>query len=121
MTQIQLLEPSTAGQTELKSGTFSRLKVIQLENDLPPLQSTSNPLEQYTGDTLNGKKNGTGTLVWPDGSRYEGMWENNRANGKGILYHADGDVYEGMWLNDKAHGQGVYRHAHGAVYQGEWF
>ena len=51
-----------------------------------------------------GKKHGQGQQVWPDGSRYDGMWENDQANGQGVLVHADGDVYEGSWLNDKAHG-----------------
>ena len=49
--------------------------------------------------------------MWPDGSKYDGMWENDMANGQGTLYHADGDIYEGLWLNDKAHGHGTYRHA----------
>jgi len=31
----------------------------------------------YTGERLNGKKHGRGTQVWPDSSRYEGMWEND--------------------------------------------
>lgn len=40
-------------------------------------------------------RDGFGTQVWPDGSRYEGYWANDKANGQGKLVHADGDVYEG--------------------------
>lgn len=35
----------------------------------------------YTGQRLLGKKHGQGQQVWPDGSRYDGMWENDQANG----------------------------------------
>lgn len=31
----------------------------------------------YTGERLNGKKHGHGVQIWPDSSRYEGMWEND--------------------------------------------
>jgi hypothetical protein len=31
----------------------------------------------YTGERVNGKKHGRGVQVWPDSSRYEGMWEND--------------------------------------------
>jgi hypothetical protein len=54
----------------------------------------------YTGERVNGLREGYGTAVWPDGSRYEGQWKNDKANGKGKLAHADGDVYEGDWVND---------------------
>lgn len=42
---------------------------------------------------MNGQREGNGTQIWADGSKYIGQWKNNQANGKGILYHADGDVY----------------------------
>ena len=75
----------------------------------------------YTGERLNGKKHGYGVQIWPDASRYEGMWENDQANGMGVLHHADGDIYEGNWLNDKAHGHGTYKHGNGALYVGDWY
>ncbi len=52
--------------------------------------------------------------MWPDGSKYEGIWRGDKANGKGRLIHADGDVYEGEWMDDKAHGKGCYMHFDGA-------
>ena len=58
----------------------------------------------FTGEWLNGLKDGYGQQVWPDGSKYEGDWKNDQANGRGRLVHADGDVYDGDWINDKAHG-----------------
>ena len=52
--------------------------------------------------TEDGLREGKGTQIWIDGSKYVGYWKNDHANGKGRLIHADGDVYEGLWLNDKA-------------------
>jgi len=31
----------------------------------------------YSGDWLGGKRHGHGTLIWADGSRYDGEWRDN--------------------------------------------
>ena len=61
----------------------------------------------YTGQWLDGMRDGIGTQLWPDGSRYEGQWRNDKANGQGKLVHADGDIYEGQWVADRFEGHGV--------------
>eukprot|EP00826_Nyctotherus_ovalis_P049061 TRINITY_DN5861_c0_g1_i10.p2 TRINITY_DN5861_c0_g1~~TRINITY_DN5861_c0_g1_i10.p2 ORF type:complete len:223 (+),score=39.70 TRINITY_DN5861_c0_g1_i10:203-871(+) len=68
----------------------------------------------------NGKREGKGTQLWPDGAKYEGEWRNGKACGKGKFWHVDGDVFEGDWENDKANGYGVYTHKDGAQYNGYW-
>jgi hypothetical protein len=68
----------------------------------------------------DGHREGKGTQIWKDGSKYVGYWKNDQANGKGRLIHADGDVYEGDWYNDKAQGRGTYEHFDGAKYIGDW-
>ena len=40
-------------------------------------------------------RHGYGVQVWPDGAKYEGMWEDGKATGKGKFVHVDGDVYDG--------------------------
>ena len=35
-------------------------------------------------------REGKGTQIWRDGSKYEGYWGNDMANGAGRLIHADG-------------------------------
>ena len=67
-----------------------------------------------------GKREGKGTQIWKDGSKYCGYWKNDQANSKGRLIHADGDVYEGEWYNDKAQGRGTYKHMDGTKYTGDW-
>jgi hypothetical protein len=42
-----------------------------------------------------GFREGTGTMSWTDGARYEGQWKEGFAHGKGIFYHTDGDIYNG--------------------------
>jgi hypothetical protein len=46
----------------------------------------------------NGRADGHGVNVEPDGTRYEGGWRNNAASGSGI-YTKAGVRYEGMWSN----------------------
>jgi hypothetical protein len=35
----------------------------------------------YEGEWLNGKRDGNGKYVWPDGSYYEGDWISDKAHG----------------------------------------
>jgi len=66
------------------------------------------------------ERDGYGVMIWPDGSRYDGMWERNKENGHGRLINANGDVYIGEWVDDEANGKGEYHHQDGAVYIGCW-
>ena len=70
--------------------------------------------------TQYGQREGKGTQIWKDGSKYEGYWKNDQANGYGRLIHSDGDCFYGYWLNDKSHGRGTYEHMDGAKYSGDW-
>ena len=76
----------------------------------------------YTGlINAQGQRDGEGSLIYPDGSRYEGGWTEDLASGKGKVYHSNGDYYEGDWKEGKCHGKGTYVHASGAKYEGDWF
>lgn len=67
-----------------------------------------------------GERDGVGIQLWPDGSKYEGMWRRDKANFKGKMTHANGDVYEGEWKDDKANGFGMFRDTNNAKYEGAW-
>ena len=73
---------------------------------------------QWNRDT--GHREGQGTQIWKDGSKFTGEWDQDQVGGKGRLIHQDGDVYEGTWLNNKAHGRGTYSKINGYQYIGEW-
>lgn len=68
----------------------------------------------------NKQRDGLGVQLWPDGSKYEGMWKDDRCHGKGRMTHANGDVYQGEWKNDMANGHGTFVDTQGAKYTGEW-
>jgi len=75
----------------------------------------------YTGQWMNGERDGLGRQVWPDGSAYLGQWCDGRASGYGQMEHGDGDAYIGQWFNGCAHGRGVFRFQGGvATYEGEF-
>lgn len=67
-----------------------------------------------------GHREGKGTQVWQDGSKFVGVWQKDKVNGQGRLIHQDGDVYYGEWLNDCAHGYGTFERVNGPKYEGFW-
>lgn len=59
----------------------------------------------YTGDFQGGKRHGTGTFLWADGSFYDGKWEDDLPNGYGILYDAVENIqYKGNFTDGKREG-----------------
>ena len=47
-----------------------------------------------------GLSQGQGTLVFPDGARYEGAFEGGSRSGRGLMTWPSGDVYNGLWEDD---------------------
>lgn len=77
---------------------------------------------RFTGNYLDGKKNGEGVFLYPDGSKYEGSWLNDLREGWGTYTYPNGDTYEGEWYQGRRHGQGVYTYKEtGSRYDGNWF
>ena len=98
----------------------------------------------YDGEVVDGKREGVGILLYPNGAAYEGEWHNDEPHGKGAKYKADGTLsYEGLWthgkrktenkritlkdgiyiggvLGNKRHGYGVMDYSNGERYEGDW-
>jgi len=82
---------------------------------------------EYQGHTINGKKNGPGTMFWNNGDIYNGNWRNDKRNGCG-KFESSEFVYEGDWKDDQMHGEGTitwyngvdWTWMEGDVYEGEW-
>ena len=55
----------------------------------------------YEGEVKKGKANGSGTVIFSDGSRFEGQFKKNKIKGKGKYTDVNGVVYEGKWKNGK--------------------
>uniref|UniRef100_A0A6C0ERS7 MORN repeat protein n=1 Tax=viral metagenome TaxID=1070528 RepID=A0A6C0ERS7_9ZZZZ len=59
----------------------------------------------YQGDLIYGYKNGCGTLYYPNGHSYEGLWENDTENGFGMyIDNRDNVLVSGNKKNGKYHG-----------------
>ena len=75
---------------------------------------------KYTGERIDGKKEGSGKYEWNDGTIYEGQFLNDEINGQGKLTIPQQGTYEGTFVNGKRSGQGTYTFANGDIYQGNW-
>lgn len=61
------------------------IKINQNEIDNSVSQTITETNGTYTGERIDGKKQGTGKYEWKDGTIYEGEFSNNEINGHGKL------------------------------------
>ena len=59
----------------------------------------------YKGDVKNGKPNGLGFIIFPDGNKYVGSWKNGKKDGLGTFTWSWGGKYVGSWKNGKVNSQ----------------
>ena len=70
-------------------------------------------IQFYSGETYVGPCNsnfnahGTGTMTFPDGTKYVGQFMDGAKSGHGKIQYADGTVYEGEFFKDAPHGRGI--------------
>jgi len=50
-------------------------------------------------------------MIWPDQSKYEGEFFDGKMEGFGRRVYPNGNIYEGEWMNDKPHGEGTLKRA----------
>jgi hypothetical protein len=68
-------------------------------NDSRQVQRQLN--NRYAGQFVLGKRNGTGTFYYANGSYYTGEWMEHAKNGRGRHVFEDGSIYEGLFVNDQ--------------------
>ena len=86
-----------------------------------PIRNGRSPKEtRYNGPRVNGKKEGKGIYLYPNGSRYEGYFKNDKKEGPGIFYYINGDRYEGQFKNGNYHGDGIFYFSNGDKYEGQF-
>ena len=73
---------------------------------------------RYDGDWVDGAKEGTGKITYPDGSVYEGGMLGDLRAGQGKLTMPDGLSYEGVWAAGQMSGQGRLVQPSGDIYEG---
>ncbi len=74
----------------------------------------------YKGFHKDNERHGLGTMVYNSGSKYIGNWADNDRSGKGIIHYNNGDIFEGYWENNKINGKGVYSYVNGDIFEGIW-
>lgn len=98
----------------------------------------------YTGQFMDGRRNGHGILKysngdiyegeWKDGSTstcigkfigfngatFEGQWRDGKMDGHGKMVYANGDTFTGDWKQGMRHGKGVLTYVNGDSFEGEW-
>lgn len=62
----------------------------------------------YTGEWKNNLQSGIGRTIYKKGGKYVGRYENGFRNGEGVFTYANGDIYSGGWKDGKKHGKGTY-------------
>eukprot|EP01103_Thecamoeba_quadrilineata_P005265 TRINITY_DN15088_c0_g1_i1.p1 TRINITY_DN15088_c0_g1~~TRINITY_DN15088_c0_g1_i1.p1 ORF type:complete len:197 (+),score=20.02 TRINITY_DN15088_c0_g1_i1:72-662(+) len=78
------------------------------------------PAGSYRGDVdAKGDLHGKGTMVFLDGSWYEGQWSNNKQNGHGEFVCSEW-VYRGSFVNGQKDGLGTQDWQNGEFYEGVW-
>jgi len=75
---------------------------------------------EYTGEVIDDKQHGQGTLTWANGNKYVGEFIDDKRHGQGTLTFASGDKYVGEYKDGKENGQGTMTWSDGKKYVGEW-
>ncbi|MDC9723685.1 MAG: hypothetical protein PSN34_13065, partial [Urechidicola sp.] len=72
----------------------------------------------YEGDFKNGKRDGNGKEVWPNGRHYLGQFKNGWKHGEGTFTWDIGDKYVGEFVDDWRTGYGEFTYRNGDTYIG---
>lgn len=75
---------------------------------------------QYIGNFINGKREGSGSIVFPDGRKYVGEFKNDMYCGHGIFTFENGEKYIGEFKDNLYNGDGTLIFANGSKYHGEF-
>ena len=74
----------------------------------------------YQGQVKDGKPNGLGVIIYPDGDEYVGEWKDDKKHGQGTYTWSDGGKYVGKFKDGRKNGQGTTIYPDGSKYIGEW-
>ena len=77
-------------------------------------------LEIYEGYWKEDQKDGDGSVVYKDGTKYKGKFKNNKFNGKGEMKWIDGTNYCGEFLNNLFNGNGYLKGENNNTYNGNF-
>lgn len=82
--------------------------------------------DKFEGMFQNGVRQGPGTYTYfefaPGNEQisFEGTFKENLKTGLGMMTFRGGAFYHGMFLEGKRHGEGTFKYANGDIYSGMW-
>jgi hypothetical protein len=62
---------------------------------------------RYDGPAIHGRPHGRGTLTWPDGGVYKGIFEHGCPTGKARFYFPNGQVFMGVFAKGRPESPGI--------------
>lgn len=83
-------------------------------------EASNNGCKSYEGSWKNGYRHGYGIMIWNNGAKYVGNWVNDKRSGQGTHYYSGGNKYEGNWADGKMNGPGTYYWTNGDTDTGTW-
>jgi hypothetical protein len=99
---------------KMKSSSSLSMTQVPKRKDRSPAST------RYTGPRINGKKEGKGIYIYPNGCRYEGYFKNDKKEGSGIFYYKNGDKYVGNFEDGNYEGNGIFYFNNGDRYEGQF-
>ena len=77
--------------------------------------------QSYSGDFVNGVREGKGIMTWPYKGKYVGNWRNGQPHGKGKYYDSKSEEsYSGYFVKGSREGKGIIRLKYGTKFDGIW-
>ena len=77
--------------------------------------------QSYSGDFVNGVREGKGIMTWPYKGKYVGNWRNGQPHGKGKYYDSKSEeLYSGDFVKGSREGKGIIRLKYGTKFDGIW-
>ena len=101
---------------EFKEGLRSGYGRMSYQNESLECLEISDTIGEYEGQWKRDRRHGRGKMTYKNGIIYEGQYrEDRRHNVSGSVQFPSGDRYTGLWVNDLMNGFGRYEEAGGAV------
>ena len=115
-------EPEIADESELCDEPSKTVALKDPEAD-SVIKTRQGDYSYYGGLDENGKREGRGRTVTPDGlTAYDGEYSDDKRHGFGVCYYKDGSAnYIGDWETGNRSGKGVgFRRSDGTMHAGKW-
>ena len=91
-------------------------KNVSLNNSVENLPK----IDFYVGEKKDGKKHGTGKMIYANGDTYEGSWENDKYHGFGV-FKSKNKEEKGNWVNGSPCGEFEYLTDSKTTFKGELY